>query len=62
MPNKPETSLEGTKTLAAMREMLEDRLAECVAHMQDPTTLEGKPCTITLKAHLDGWRQEGNYR
>jgi len=46
--SKPDVNLGETKVLAAVREMLEDRMGDCITHMKDPTTVEGKPCTITL--------------
>lgn len=32
----------------AVNEILEDRLTEAVKHCQDFTTVEGKPCEITI--------------
>ena len=38
-----------TRVAVAANEILEDRIADAVRHLQDMRTVDGKPCEVTVK-------------
>jgi len=41
--------LSQTRCIAALVEMAQESIRECIKHCYDVRTVEGKPCVITLK-------------